>query len=414
MRILKKYISVTLIILILIGLGGCNTINKAVHNKEQSPTSDLIKLDKLPIFDENFPGGGNVKLDQVDLRQTDLSQIDLYDKGKDLFYAFFDSNTKWPDKKKMPKAFNPQKILEDGKNPGLEIKSIHKEGIMGTNIGLAIIDNPLRSRHEEYSDRIKHYEEMFNPRVDSLMHGPAVASIAAGRNVGVAPNADLYYFAVNNAYVDRSGNLRTDFEYVAKGIERVIEFNEGLPKDKKIRVVSMSMGCEPEEKGYKEFMEAVKRAKEKNIFVISTALYYTDGFKFNGLGRVPNGDPNSLSSYTLGKFYQGSLDKKTPEEFTVRDKNYLYFPMDSRTAAGPNSDNEYIFYRYGAYSWVIPYISGLYALACEANPNVTPELFWENALETSKPIKVEYKSKIFEIKHVVNPKELIEMVKNIK
>jgi len=96
------------------------------------------------------------------------------------------------------------------------------------------------------------------------------------------------------------------------------------------------------------------------------------------------------------------------------NKDYLYLPMDSRAVAGPNSDDEYVFYRFGAYSWVVPYISGLYALSCEVNSKVTPELFWKTALETSKETKFDYKSKTYEIKHVVSPVDLIEKLRALK
>jgi hypothetical protein len=29
-----------------------------------------------------------------------------------------------------------------------------------------------------------------------------------------------------------------------------------------------------------------------------------------------------------------------------------------------------------------PYITGLYAMACQVKPGITPELFWKTALET--------------------------------
>jgi len=406
---MKKYILVAIAIVILFS-GGYLLNNKVLKDKEVA--SYLQKTYELPAFEEDFPSPTKLNLMQVDLRGKDLTELDINDKSKDLFHAYFDTTTRWPSKDKMAKDYNPKEILDMGKDPGLEVRKLHKQGITGKSIGIAIFDSPLKNKHEEYYDRIKHYEELFNPGTDSLIHGPAVTSIAAGKTVGVAPKADIYYFAVNNTYTDKSGNPRLDFEKVAIAIDKVIELNKELPNNKKIKVISMSMGCPPEEKGYKEFMEATDRASKEGIFTISTSLHDTHGFEFTGAGRYPASNPNEVSSYSAGKFWEGAIfSRKTPEQFLDGDKNCLYFPMDSRAVAGANYDDEYVFYRYGGFSWVVPYISGLYALACDANPEVTPELFWKTAMETSKATKVEYKSKTFEIKHVVSPVDLIEKLK---
>ncbi|MBL4937080.1 S8 family serine peptidase [Clostridium sp. YIM B02515] len=420
---MKRYRYILLINIVVILLcGGYLIKDKLLNNKltEEKPVankpveSNLDKMYELPAFYEDFPSPEKLRLIQVDLRRKDLSELDLKGRSKDLFNAYFDSTTKWPSKDKMPEDFTPEKVLELGKDPGLGISKLHKEGITGKNIGIAILDSPLKNKHVDYNERIKHYEEMFNPIDDNLEHGPAVTSIAAGKSVGVASEADIYYFADDNDYTDKNGNTRNDFEKVAKVIDRVIEINKTLPEDKKIRVISMSEGCGPEDKGYKEFKDAVSRAGKEGIFAISSILEDTHGFKFSGLGRFPADDNNNVSSFVNGKFYQNKLSKFTSEEFLKSVKDYLYFPMDSRAVAGPNSDNEYIFYRFGAYSWVVPYISGLYALSCEVNPKVTPELFWKTALETSKETKFDYKSKTYEIKHVVSPVDLIEKLRALK
>ena len=131
---------------------------------------------------------------QVDLRERDLSTLDLRDSLKDLLYATFDNHTVWPADERMPKEFDRQRILELGKNPGLGVRGLHLRGITGRGVGLAIIDQPLLVDHQEYKDRLRLYEEIHvKPDADASMHGPAVASIAVGKTIGVAPEADLYY-----------------------------------------------------------------------------------------------------------------------------------------------------------------------------------------------------------------------------
>ncbi|RMC99499.1 hypothetical protein D9O40_11995 [Clostridium autoethanogenum] len=168
----------------------------------------------------------------------------------------------------------------------------------------------------------------------------------------------------------------------------------------------MSIGWGPKDIGYKEVTEAVKRAKEENIFVVSSSLRHTYGFKFNGLGRNPLLNPDVESSYTPGlwwqkDYYNGKYDSN----------NTLLVPMDSRSTASPTGYNDYAFYREGGWSWSIPYIAGVYALACQVDPNIDPEEFWKVALKTGDTIEFKNKGKVYELGKIINPVKLIQNLK---
>jgi len=143
-------------------------------------------LDTLPSYDPNSTDSW-----QVDLRSRDITKVDLHNRLADLHYADFDHQTQWP--ATLPASFNPDQIMELGKNPGLGVRRLHQKGITGKDIGIAIIDQCLLVDHIEYKDRLKLYEEIHLMDTKATMHGPAVASIAVGKTVGVAPEADLYF-----------------------------------------------------------------------------------------------------------------------------------------------------------------------------------------------------------------------------
>lgn len=351
----------------------------------------------------------------LDLRSYDLSSLDLKDKAKDLEYAEFDSKTIWP--KSLPDKFDPKKQMDIGKSPGLNVKKLHKKGITGKGVGLAIIDQPLLVDHIEYKDNLKMYEEIHSFGDQAQMHGPAVASIAVGKNVGVAPDADLYYIAETHGEY-KNNDFEYDFTWVAKSIDRILEVNNTLPKDKKIRVISISVGWDKSQKGYEEVNAAVDRANKAGVFVVSSSLINTDGYMFNGLGRNPLSDPEATSSYEPGLFwkdryyeYGNEFYSMMGEKAGVKIDEVLLIPMDSRTTASPTDSKDYVFYREGGWSWSIPYVAGLYALACEVNPEVTPEIFWSTALKTGDTIKVQNNGKEYEMKKVVNPVKLMEALK---
>lgn len=348
---------------------------------------------------------------QVDLRGYDLSSLNLEDRLYDLQYADFDTKTIWPDK--LPKEFNPDKIMEIGKSPGLNIDKLHKEGITGKGIAIAIIDQALLVDHSEYKDNLKLYEEIHWPGGEAQMHGPAVASIAVGKTVGVAPDADLYYIAEQHGEF-KGDNIDWDFTWLAKSINRILKINKTLPKDRKIRVISISVGWEKNQKGYSEVTTAVEEAKKQGIFVVSSSLYETYGYFFHGLGRNPMSDPNEISSYEPGlfwakRFYNSEFDKKKKE---LKIDEILLMPMDSRTTASPTGNNDYVFYREGGWSWSIPYIAGLYALACQVKPDINPDIFWKEALRTGKTITLERNGNKYELGKIVSPVDLIYSLKN--
>jgi len=344
---------------------------------------------------------------QVDLRSCDLSSLDLRKSLDDLQYANFDDRTVWPSSDRMSKDFDWKQIMELGKNPGLGIRELHKQGITGSGISIAIIDNPLLVDHQEYAENLRLYEEInIQSGTESQMHGPAVASIAVGRTVGVAPEADLYYIAEWNS--DREGgNIIRNYTYLAQGVQRILEVNEQLPKDKKIRVISISVGWNPSHRGYKEITEAVQKAKEAGMLVICSSTDRVHGFKFHGLGRHPSADPDLFESYEPGlfwaKYFYAGVKK-------IGSK-HLLIPMDSRTTASPHGPDEYVFYRVGGWSWSIPYIAGVYALAAQVEPAITPERFWMLAMKTGRTIELENDSKKILFGQILDPLKLIDALR---
>jgi hypothetical protein len=329
--------------------------------------------------------------------------VNVADRLSDLLHADFDSRTVWPPT--LPDGFVPSKILDLGKLPGLRMRELHRRGITGKGIGLAIIDQTLLVDHQEYRDRLKTYEELHSPRgAPAQMHGPAVASIAVGQSVGVAPEADLYYLAEMHGELVQ-GKLEWDFTWLAHAIDRLVEINGTLPKEHRIRVISISVGWSPGQKGCDATDTAVAQATQAGIFVISTALERTHQLAFHGLGRDPLQDPDQTESYGLGSWWARSFLNGS-RRFNPGER--LLVPMDARTTASPTGPEDYVYYANGGWSWSVPYLAGLYALACQVDPDVTPELFWATALGTGRVITLAPEGQRLELGTIVDPIALIE------
>jgi Subtilase family len=363
-----------------------------IHN---SPALSKFNPDKI---EEPF---------QVDARSRNLSEADLSNRLDDLLHAHFDDKTVWS--KQLPQGFDPKKFMELGKNPGLGIRELHKKGITGKGVGIAILDQPLLVDHVEYKDRLKMYEEIHWPKTasEAQMHGPAVASIAVGKNVGVAPGADLYFIAEMNG-INSNGKFEFELSGLAKSIDRIVEVNKLLKKENRIRVISISLGVGPDMNGYELARKSMENAEKQDIYVItcSDGNFMKSGQPgFYGLGRDPLKDPDDYTSFGPCEYWKYSERMRGMVRSTK-----LLVPMDSRCTASPTGDHDYVFYSTGGMSWTTPYIAGLYALACQVKPEVTPEIFWNAAEKTRSSLMMSYGEIDFREAPIVNPQKLLEEI----
>lgn len=388
------------LILFFVVLSACTTAPITFPRIDRRPTPVALDrgiLTSVPTYDPDSD-----QRQQMDLRSYDLSQFDLTHSLDDLVYASFDDQTKWPAADKMPRDFDWQRIMEMGKNPGLGIRRLHEQGITGRGVGIGIIDQTLLVDHQEYAGQLRLYEEENDIRggwLQPQIHGSALASIAAGKTVGVAPEADLYYIATADCRAAEGETI--DFSCRARGIRRILEVNEQLPADRRIRVIAIPYGWDQNSRGYNEMAAAVGEAKTAGMLVISSVVEDVHGFKFHGLGRSPLADPDSFQSYDPGLFWAKGF--YAGQRFSDR----LLVPMDSRTTANSTGVDDYAFYREGGWSWAIPYIAGVYALAAQVEPAITPDEFWSLALATGQTIDLNHEGETIPFGVILDPVALI-------
>ncbi len=358
----------------------------------------------VPIFDPTSSDPF-----QVDFRHCDLRDLDLRPYAKRLLYATFDTATDWPKRKLMPKSkrFSPDRILALGKNPGLGIRALHRRGIDGRGVGVAVIDQVLLVDHDQYAARLRLYEEIEVPLMNpnASMHGPAVSSILVGKNTGVAPAADLYFIAAEPGDWHEDGTFTYNWAYPAQAIRRLLAINRQLPPERKIRVISMSMEPMGDQLGFDELMGAVAEARAAGIFVVyldpANHAGTATSFRFNGLDRPPLVNPDRFASWTPGMTLVINPERLDPSGQT------LLVPMGSRALAGPGSEREYAFYRSGGWSWTMSWIAGLYALAAQVDPSITPDRFWQLALSTGRTIKSKLWGRTVRLGPIADPQALI-------
>ena len=82
--------------------------------------------------------------------------------------------------------------------------------------------------------------------------------------------------------------------------------------------------------------------------------------------------------------------------------------MTSRCTASPTGNSDYVFYRDGGESWSVLYLAGLYALACEVKPDITPDIFLQTAAATGDIGEFTWEGKKYLLRMIVNPIRMTE------
>jgi hypothetical protein len=224
-----------------------------------------------------------------------------------------------------------------------------------------------------------------------------VASIAVGRTIGVAPEARLYFIGIG----DNPLGLLRRCSNLALGIRRLLDINRRLAPERRIRAISMSTGWGPGSAGSYYLEAAVRDANAAGIFVMSSNLGESGAFLFNGLGRPALADPELAESYEPGLFWASQFHQGRGRG------GRLLIPMDSRTTASPTGNQEYVFYRIGGWSWSIPYIAAMYALAVQVDPAITPERFWAAAVKSGRVISLKHGEREIAFGPIIDPPALI-------
>jgi hypothetical protein len=321
------------------------------------------------------------------LRPQKFKKINFKNKYDVLLTCSFDTLTEWPSKEKMPEKFDPDEILEIGRDPGLGIRDLHKQGITGKGVRAAIIDLSFLREHEEYRDKVKKFCLANGKSLDTIrkpaMHGTATASLLVGERSGTAPGASLYFWRIESD----QDKFNTDR---AAAIEQIMAFNKDKKMADRIRIVSISSALRKKFKNHEKFAKALKLAKKSGLTVVLVNR------KICGINCPLYKDRNNPANYNIMYYFQG-YEKELPG-------GAIYVPCDNRTTASERGEKEYSFWGDGGYSWAVPYLAGVIALGYQVNPDLETDEVFQYIRDTGTP---------FNRGWIINPKKFIEKIKKV-
>lgn len=361
-KVLQK---ITILVLILSLVGSTSTAFSAEEAKPEAYSN-------VYFFDSN-----------------DLRKFDFTNDYNLLTTLNFSLQTKWPEQAKMPENFSPEKLMEWGKNPGLGLKELHDKGYTGKGVNIAYVDQNLSSkRHSElkdvdlhyYTDVIKKYNQS---RTGASMHGLAALSLMAGKDIGVAPDASVYFVA-NPSWL-------TDQRTHADCIRKLIKVNKTLPKEKKLKVIGFSDNIDYGERYPEELEKAVEEAKAEGIYVLFCE-------EFRVAAATPFSDRDEPKNYSALDWDREKVQYKN---------NFLYIPTDRTTANyDVMKEDDYIKWGLGGLSWTAPYVEGLMAIGWQINPDLSVEELLDMMYTSA------YKFDGITRGGLINPKGFVQAVKS--
>lgn len=262
------------------------------------------------------------------------------------------ANTRFTSDDYAPEDYDVNEMLEWGKDPGLSTDILKKHGFDGTGAVIAYIDQPI-APHEQYSNDLLHYTN--TTETNESMHGSSVLSLLKGKDIGTAPNAEVYFYGM--------AAWDCDQERHAECLYKIIEQNRLLDEDKKISMVAFSDNIDDSEKNADAFYDAVKACEDAGIIVWFCGDYSAALF-------LPLSDRNNPANVVAGPVYQ-----KRPED--------IFIPGGSRTCACTLCDVDYFYSAGYGLSWTMPYVFGLYATAKTINPALTKQEMYSMLKETA-------------------------------
>ena len=326
---MKKYLALSFLALIM-WLSGC----QQAYQRQAATTSAPTQVNRAEGPVETFQ----------DVRNLDLSSRAAGLDSELIKTLWFNQFTRWPE----PYQDVAQQILDKGKNPGLGIRELHKQGITGKGVKVAVIDQNMVLDHPEFQGKIvKYFDTGTNQSADQgSMHGPAVTSLLVGESIGTAPGANVYYVA--------APSWTGDAQYYADALDWIVGENEKLQDGDKIRVVSVSAAPSgpgsPFTKNNDAWDAAFTRATDAGLLILDCT--YDRGI--TAPCHYDLDDPDNVAKSTPG--WPGGDIPPMP--------NRIYIPSSMRTTAEEYSRGNYS-YQYdgsGGLSWSTPYLSGVLAL----------------------------------------------------
>lgn len=296
------------------------------------------------------------------LTGCDLTNItfapDLYD-ARETRLVVISTTTKLP-------SNHPFKYLSEESiyHVDEDIQRLHEQGINGQGINVAVLDAGFSTIHNEIRESLKSYKAMSEHVIN--FHGSVVSSQLVGKNLGIAPKSNLFFYEVfGKNQVDDTLNALRD----------IIRLNE---QGANIRIVNISASAH-QEQALEVYEQLKAKLESQGCYIIDSPVF--DDELFTSCNYDPVSKKYYFSEWQLRAIeHYKSLDAERFQK--AMDNKILVVPSGGKMIPLGETENDYQYVTSSSYSWSIPRLSGMFALALQVNPDLTFNEFVELARET--------------------------------
>jgi len=232
--------------------------------------------------------------------------------------------------------------------------------------------------------RVKLYSDS-GEKFDNF-HGKTATALLCGRNVGVAPNVNLYFFGISS-----------DENEKIKILEKIKKLNQ---EGHNISVISMS----DQIKDLALNDQYTSDFRDCNCALINSNNFWKNGYMYFSRNNYLDINEHQNFELPFSKEYWESLTKNIKAKdmlLSVDFEDKLFIPCGGRTYL-QIGNNGYKYDATNSASWTIPQVAGLFALAKQLNPLITFEEFTQISRETCHRNEQGYR--------VVNPPNIVRQI----
>ncbi|WAC25201.1 S8 family peptidase [Blastomonas sp. SL216] len=259
----------------------------------------------------------------------------------------------------------------------------------GRGIMIGILDTGIDDSHPEFAGKVvqfrefdKHGQVVGSTARDAGDHGTHVSSIAAGRNCGAAPDADLAVAAVLTT-PNAQGRLFGYLQQIVAGMDWLVQ-HQFRPGRRGVDVVNASLGGS----GYHNYLEQpVLNGLAAGISMI--AAIGNDGRKGAGFHGSPG---NYRTTLSVGASDSQDITAIFSDWELSGQDGRIQYPVPNLSAPGVDviaaiPGNGYA--RMSGTSMATPLVAGIAARRMSANPALLghPRALFLSLLSTLDPVK---------------------------
>ena len=329
--------------------------NFSNRRKQKAPNLPFV------VTDESiYALVGNYLFDNWGVAYLDLSEYDFSNVSIEAMAKLaFSSSTIWPSEDKLPKGFNPSEILKKCTRTNDIVKKLHRQGIDGYSITIAVIDNRFQGeQHIEFDNADIVKCTLSNSKINNYhFHMEDVLAKLCGKNLGIAPKAKVLYYEVSDEE-DCSFDVMNALESIK---DRIIN-------GEKIRAINYSYSLIDEDTPFKyqqECITLVEELKKLGCELIDSTRFgerfFCCGTDF--LNTYDNINLYKSASFAKGKSYESEV------------KNKINILCSGRTILEYCSNDGYKYEAVDCFSCSIPQCVGYYALCLQLNSKLTFDEF---------------------------------------